>query len=129
MSGAIPPPQYAFMAWCLVKHRDHFTFTFTFMIWKGNRGSSVSITTRLRAGRPGFNSRKGLGFNLFATSSRPILGPTQPPLQYVQAVPTPGVKRQWRETCHSLLVPRLSMRGSIPPVPQYVFMAWCKVKL
>jgi hypothetical protein len=26
MSGAIPPlPQYAFMAWCLVKHRDDFT--------------------------------------------------------------------------------------------------------
>jgi len=29
MSGAIPPLlQYAFMAWCLVKHRDNFTFTF-----------------------------------------------------------------------------------------------------
>jgi hypothetical protein len=26
MSGAIPPfLQYAFMAWCLVKHRDNFT--------------------------------------------------------------------------------------------------------
>jgi len=21
-------PQYAFMTWCLVKHRDNFTFTF-----------------------------------------------------------------------------------------------------
>jgi hypothetical protein len=31
MSGAILPfPDYAFMAWCLVKnHRDNFTFTFT----------------------------------------------------------------------------------------------------
>jgi hypothetical protein len=30
MSGAIHPlPQYAFMAWCVVKkHRDAFTFTF-----------------------------------------------------------------------------------------------------
>jgi hypothetical protein len=27
MSGAIPPLlQYVFMAWCLVKHRDNFTF-------------------------------------------------------------------------------------------------------
>jgi hypothetical protein len=27
MCGAIPPlPQYTFMAWCLVKHRDNFTF-------------------------------------------------------------------------------------------------------
>jgi hypothetical protein len=30
MCGALPPlPQYVFMAWCLVKHRDNFTFTFT----------------------------------------------------------------------------------------------------
>jgi len=30
MHGAISPlPQYAFMVWCLVKHRDNFTFTFT----------------------------------------------------------------------------------------------------
>jgi hypothetical protein len=29
MNGSIPPlPQYAFMAWCLVKPRDNFTFTF-----------------------------------------------------------------------------------------------------
>jgi hypothetical protein len=29
MRGTIPPlPQYAFMAWCLVKHRDNFNFTF-----------------------------------------------------------------------------------------------------
>jgi hypothetical protein len=28
MHGAIPPlPQYVFMAWCLGKHRDNFTFT------------------------------------------------------------------------------------------------------
>jgi hypothetical protein len=28
MSGAIPPlPKYAFMAWCLIKHRGNFTFT------------------------------------------------------------------------------------------------------
>jgi hypothetical protein len=28
MRGAISPlPQYAFMAWCLVKRRDNFTFT------------------------------------------------------------------------------------------------------
>jgi hypothetical protein len=27
MRGALPPlPQYVFMTWCLVKHRDNFTF-------------------------------------------------------------------------------------------------------
>jgi len=24
--ASLPLPQYAFMAWCLVKHRDNFTF-------------------------------------------------------------------------------------------------------
>jgi hypothetical protein len=29
MNGAISPlPQYVFMAWCLVKHRDKFTFSY-----------------------------------------------------------------------------------------------------
>jgi hypothetical protein len=29
MCGAVSPlPQYAFMAWCLVKHRNNFTFAF-----------------------------------------------------------------------------------------------------
>jgi hypothetical protein len=27
MRGAILLPQYVFMAWCLVEHRDNFTFT------------------------------------------------------------------------------------------------------
>jgi hypothetical protein len=26
MRGAVPPPQYVFMAWCVVKHGDNFTF-------------------------------------------------------------------------------------------------------
>jgi hypothetical protein len=31
MRGAIPPlPLYVSMEWCLVKHRDNFTFTLTF---------------------------------------------------------------------------------------------------
>jgi hypothetical protein len=32
MRGVIPPlSQYALMAWCLVKHRDNYTFTFICM--------------------------------------------------------------------------------------------------
>jgi len=31
MRGAISPvPQYVFMTWCLVKHRDNFTFTLSY---------------------------------------------------------------------------------------------------
>jgi hypothetical protein len=32
MRGAIPPPQYVFMAWCLVKHTDNFTFIIIIML-------------------------------------------------------------------------------------------------
>jgi hypothetical protein len=34
MRGAIPPlPLYVFIACCLVKHRDNFTFTFYLLLW------------------------------------------------------------------------------------------------
>jgi len=34
MHGAIPPlPQYAFMAWHLVKHRDNFTFMLIYIFF------------------------------------------------------------------------------------------------
>jgi hypothetical protein len=40
MRGAIPPlPQYIFMAWCLVKHRDNFTFT----LLDGGKGSASRL--------------------------------------------------------------------------------------
>jgi hypothetical protein len=40
MSGAIHPlPQYAFMAWCLVKHRD-FTFYFVKLIFWEEEGEN-----------------------------------------------------------------------------------------
>jgi hypothetical protein len=45
----------------------------------------------LRAGRPGFNS----------TASRSVLGPTQPPIQWVPGTLSPRVKRPGREAKHS----------------------------
>jgi hypothetical protein len=44
MRGAIPPlPQYAFMAWCLVKQRDIFTFTFYIHICR-SRTRHITVT-------------------------------------------------------------------------------------
>jgi hypothetical protein len=37
-------------------------------------------------GRPGFDSRQGQEIFLFSTASRPTLGPTQLPIQWVQCV-------------------------------------------
>jgi hypothetical protein len=48
MRGAVPPlPHYVFMAWCLVKHRDNFTFTF-FM--RGRSGSMCKVMIVTRSG-------------------------------------------------------------------------------
>jgi len=52
-------------------------------------GSSVSIDTRPRDGRPGFNSRQGQRWN-FATASRPAMGPTQVAIQRVKGGSYPG---------------------------------------
>jgi hypothetical protein len=87
-------------------HRQGFSTT---------RYSSVSTVTRLRAGRPEFDSRQGQGFPLFATVSIPALGPTQTPIQWVPGslFPEWGVKL----TNHFHLAPRLRMRGVMPPLP------------
>jgi hypothetical protein len=49
----------------------------------------------------GFESRQGLGIFLFTTASRPTLGPTQPPVQWVPGALSLGVKRPRREAEHS----------------------------
>jgi hypothetical protein len=43
-------------------------------------------------------------------------------MQWVQGVLSLGVKRAGCEAAHS------RMRGAIPLLPQYAFMAWCSVK-
>jgi hypothetical protein len=49
----------------------------------------------------GFDSRQGLGIFLFTTASRTALGPTQPPIQWVQRALSLAVKRPGREADHS----------------------------
>jgi hypothetical protein len=49
----------------------------------------------------GFDSRQELGIFLFATASRPALGPTQPPIQWVPEALSLGVKRPGHEADQS----------------------------
>jgi len=51
----------------------------------------------------GFESRQGLGIFQFTTASRPALGPSQPPLQWVPGALSLGVKRPTHESDHSPL--------------------------
>jgi hypothetical protein len=41
MRGAIPPPEYIFIAWCLVKYRDNFTLLKLFLKMKGKSFSQL----------------------------------------------------------------------------------------
>jgi hypothetical protein len=52
--------------------------------------------------------------SVITTTSRPALGPTQPPIQGVPEALAVGVKRLGR--------------GAIPPLPQYAFIACCSLK-
>jgi len=55
-----------------------------YTLWLKSRHSSVNIVARLRAGRPEFDSRQGLGYYFLATESRPTLRPTQSPIKWVR---------------------------------------------
>jgi hypothetical protein len=69
----------------------------------------------------GFESRQGLGIFLFTSASRPPLGATQPPIQWLPGALSLGVKL----TTHLHLVPRSRMHGAISPLPQYAFIVRC----
>jgi hypothetical protein len=77
----------------------------------------------------GFKSRQRLGIFLFTTVSRTVLGPTQPPMQWVQGVLSPGVKRPGREADHSPpSSAEVKNAWSYTSTPQYAFIAWCSVE-
>jgi hypothetical protein len=72
----------------------------------------------------GCGSRRRLGIFLFTTVSGPAVGPIQPPMQWVPAALTPGVKRPGREADHSPpSSAEVKNAWRYTSIPQYVFMA------
>jgi len=93
------------------------------------RGNSVSVMTRLRAGRPRFNPRQGQGMFLLVTASRPALEPTQYPIKWEPGVVSLEVKRSVSEVDHSpASSAEVKNAWSYTSIPQYVYMVWCLVK-
>jgi len=70
-----------------------------------------------------------MGIFLFTTASRPALGPTQPPIQWVTGTLSLGVKRPGREGDHSPpSSAEIKNAWSYTSTPPYVFMVWYLVK-
>jgi hypothetical protein len=68
---------------------------------KGSRDSAVGIATGYGLDEQGvWSSSGGKNFH-FSISSRPALGPTQPPIQWVPGALSSGVKGPGREADHS----------------------------
>jgi hypothetical protein len=65
------------------------------------RHSVVGIATSYWLDDRGVGVRVPAGSRIFSTSSRPVLGSTQPPIQWVPVDLSPGVKRPGREADHS----------------------------
>jgi hypothetical protein len=65
------------------------------------------IMSDYRFGRPGFDPQQRQRIFLLVSACRPVLGPTQPAVQWVMGPLTPGVKRgrDVMLTTHSLLMP------------------------
>jgi hypothetical protein len=100
----------------------------------GSRGSSVKLSQYsdwLRTRWPGFDPRQRQRIFSLASASRPALGPTQPPIQWVLGVLSPGVKRGRGVmlTTHPHLVSRLRMSRSYTSSPPCASMACSGITL
>jgi hypothetical protein len=84
-----------------------------------SRDSSVGTAIRLCVGRQTNRysiARKSKKY-LFSAASRPSGGSIQPPVQWVPGAFSPGIKRQRRESDHSILSSaEVKNGGAIPPL-------------
>jgi hypothetical protein len=84
-------------------------------------GSSVSIVSDYRLEDRDSILARDKGFFPLASVSRPALRPTQPPVQWVPGVLSPGLKRGRRVTLitHPQIVPRSSMTTNYTSFPPW----------
>jgi hypothetical protein len=89
-----------------------------------SRDRAVGIAAGYGLNYRGVGVRLPVESKIFSTSSRPVLGSTQPSIQWVPGPLSPGIKQPGRETVHSppanAKIKKMWIYTSIPP---YAFMA------
>jgi hypothetical protein len=82
-----------------------------------SRDSAVGIATGYGLDDRGVGVRVPVGSRIFSTSSRPAVGPTQPPIEWVPGLFPRGVRRPGRESDHSPTSAKVKNGGAIHPLP------------
>jgi hypothetical protein len=89
-----------------------------------NRDSVVGIATGYGLDDRGVEVRVPVQSRIFSTSPRPVLGPTQLPIQWVPGAISPGVRRPEPEADHSPPAnPEVKKMWIYTSTPRYSFMA------
>ena len=94
--------------------------SFISVLYRSQNGAGLAPSvSRLSYGLddPGFKIRQEKRFFSFPKTSRPALGPIQPPVQCALGSLPLGVNRPGREGYNTYLVSRLRMTGAMPPLP------------
>jgi hypothetical protein len=98
------------------------SFIEVIFIW-GSRDSAVGITTGHRLDGQRIGMQIPVGSRIFSMSSRLVLGPTQPPIQWVPGALSLGVKWPGHEADHS---PPISVKVKKTLIytytPSYIFL-------
>jgi hypothetical protein len=84
-----------------IYHGPYAEYKFIYLcMYIESRDRSVSIATGYGLGDRDSSPGRVKDF-LFSTSSKPVMGPTQPPIKWVPGALSLGVKRPGREANHS----------------------------
>jgi hypothetical protein len=93
-----------------------------------NWGSIVGVATGFGLDDRGVGVRVPVGSRMFS-KSRPVLGSTQPPMQWVPRAFSPAVRRPGREADHpSPANAELKKMWIYTSTPSYAFMVWCLIR-
>jgi hypothetical protein len=129
LRGTIPPlPQYAFMASCPVEAQGQLYLCFGIKSRDGSVGIALGYRLDDRGSRVRFPAEAG-NFSLHhRVQNGSGAHPASYPMDNWGSFLGGKAAGAWSWPLTSIQCRGQRIRGAIPPVPKYVFMAWCLVE-